>query len=215
MTLDGTVRSAPPGLMGFDANTVLSPATARIFFASGYKFCFRYISRTDEPPSDLGPQEAEDILSAGLALMPVQHVRPGTWVPTDALGMQDGSAAAKNADAVGFPPGVCVWCDLEAVELNAAPQDVIDYCNAWFGAVNSVGYLPGLYVGYQSLLSEQQLFQLSFTHYWRSQSNVPNVGGKGYQVLQLYPEIPINGIRIDVDVTQNDYRGGQAKWLAR
>ena len=74
MALEGTVQDAPPGSLGFDANTVLGRAIARQFFAGGFKFCLSHLSRSTEPPGDLGVQEAEDILSSGLALMPVQHV---------------------------------------------------------------------------------------------------------------------------------------------
>ncbi len=215
MALEGTVLAAEPGLLGFDANTVLSAAIARTFSAGGFRFCLRYISRGEEPAGDLSAGEANDILDAGLALMPVQHVRPGYWKPTGALGQQDGTAAGHNAGTVGFPPGTSVWCDLEAVDQASAANDVIDYCEGWYAAVSEAGYAPGLYVGYQSGLAESELVQLRFTHYWRSQSNVPNAGRKGYQLIQLYPELSLFGIKADVDVTQEDYQGGHAVWLVR
>lgn len=96
-----------------------------------------------------------------------------------------------------------------------ASQDVIDYCNSWFTAVDETGYRPGLYVGFGSGLNEQQLFDLKFQHYWRSQSNVPNVGSRGYQMIQLFPEVIRNGIGIDINVTQSDFKNGQPQWLVR
>jgi hypothetical protein len=215
MSLEGSVQSAITGLLGFDANTVITPDVAQTFFAQGYRFCVRYLSRGPEPASDLSAAEAEDILQAGLALMAVQHVRKAGWQPTGALGQQDGQAAGQNATDVGFPAGVSIWCDLEGVQPGAAAQDVIDYCNSWFTAVAAAGYLPGLYVGFASGLNEQQLFSLKFQHYWRSQSNVPNVGSRGYQMIQLFPEVTRNGIAIDIDVTQADFKQGQVKWLVR
>jgi hypothetical protein len=213
MPLPGTVLSASPAILGFDADTTVTPALAQQFAAEGYEFCLRYLSRSQQKPTDLSAQEATDILNAGLALMAVQHANVLGWPPSQALGQQDGQAAATNAGNIGIPPGVCVWCDLEGVSTDAVGQDVIDYCEAWFAAVNVAGYVPGLYVGAYSLLTGRQLYDLSFQHYWRSQSQVPNIPGRGYQLLQLYPQITVNGIEIDVNVTQNDYEGGVAQWL--
>jgi len=215
MSLEGSVQSATTGLLGFDANTVITDEIAQTFFAQGYRFCLRYLSRGPEAASDLSAAEAEVILQSGLALMAVQHVRKAGWQPTGALGQQDGQAAGGNALDVGFPPGVSIWCDLEGVQPGTVAQNVIDYCNSWFTAVASAGYVPGLYVGFDSGLNEQQLFSLKFRHYWRSQSNVPNVGSRGYQMIQLFPQVNVNGIGIDIDVTQSDFKHGQAQWLVR
>lgn len=55
---------------------------------------------------DLDRDEAQAILSAGLALMPVQHVRYAGWMPDASLGTQTGKTAADNAIHVGFPSKV-------------------------------------------------------------------------------------------------------------
>jgi hypothetical protein len=213
MTLSGKVQAATAGTCGFDASTVITAGVAQQFFAQGWRFCVRYVSRGPEAPGDLSSQEAGDILGSGLALMPVQHVRASGWSPTGDLGQQDGADAAANAAAVGFPPAVNVWCDLEGVDPGTAAQAVIDYCQAWFTAVAAAGFLPGLYVGAQAILTGQQLLDLPFQHYWRSQSEVPDLPNRGYQLMQLFPSITVNGIGIDVDVMQTDEEGGQAQWL--
>ena len=215
MALAGTVQSAAPGLLGFDANTVITSNVARQFAAQGYSFCIRYVSRGPQPQGDLSASEATIILDAKLALMPVQHVRVPGWQPSPALGEKDGTFAAQNSSLVGFPPGVTVWCDLEGIKNGSSADDVIGYCNAWYVAVKSAAYVPGLYVGANAILSDQQLANLKFQNYWRSQSNVPNVRSRGYQLIQLFPEVTRNGIGIDIDVTQNDYRNGQVQWLVR
>jgi hypothetical protein len=215
MALSGSVQSAAPGLLGFDSNTVITAAVAQKFVDQSYSFCIRYLSRGAEASTDLSAAEAEIILQSGLALMAVQHVRKAGWQPTGELGQQDGQAAGQNAAAVGFPGGVSIWCDLEGVLAGTDAQDVIDYCNSWFTAVSGAGYIPGIYVGDSCILNEQQLFSLAFQHYWRSQSNVPNVKSRGYQMIQLFPSVTKNGIGIDFDVTQNDYKNGQAQWLVR
>jgi hypothetical protein len=166
-----------------------------------------------ESPQDLTTQEATDILNSGLALMPVQHVRKPGWSPSASLGQQDGQNAASNAQDVGFLVGVNVWCDLEGVGNSAAPQDVIDYCQAWYSAVDAAGFAPGLYVGYGTKLTGQQLYDLSFQHYWRSQSTVPEIPNRGYQLIQFLPSVTACGIAVDPDMTQTDDQGGQSQWL--
>lgn len=213
MALPGEVQGAIPSVPGFDSDTVVTAALAQQFYTEGYKFCLRYLALDQEWPQDLSMQEAADILNSGLALMPVQHAREPGWSPSQALGQEDGQNAASNAQNVGFPAGVNIWCDLEGVNGTAGVQAVIDYCQAWYDAVDAAGYTPGLYVGYDALLSGQQLHELSFQHYWRSQSRVPDIPTRGYQLVQLFPSITANGIYIDLDVTQNDGEGGQAQWL--
>ena len=213
MSLPGQIQGAIPSFPGFDCDTTITASLAQKFFMQGYKFCLRYISRGMESDRDLSQQEAIDILNSGLALMPVQHVRSPGWSPDLNLGQQDGQDAILNAQAVGFPVGVNVWCDLEGVDRNSQAQDVIDYCEAWFEAVNRAGYIPGIYVGAGALLTSQQLHDFSFQHYWHSQSRVPDVPSRGYQMIQLFPSIQMNGVAVDLDIVQDDEQGGQAQWL--
>lgn len=214
MPLNGTVQGAAPGLRGFDANTVITAAVAQQFVSQGYAFCVRYLSRGPEKPGDLSPGEAADILNSGLALFPVQHVSAEGWSPTGTLGQQYGVQAAANAGAVGFPPGVNIWCDLEGVKTGTAAQDVIDYCRAWYDAVNTGGFVPGIYVGANAILTGQQLYDLPFQHYWKSFSRVPDIPNRGYQLVQ-HGSQPVNGIDIDVDITQTDQKGGQVRWVVQ
>ncbi len=214
--LPGTVQPAPSGLKGFDTVATISSTLAIQFLNSGYSFCIRYLSLGNgQSSSDLSNAEATNILNAGLALCAVQHVFDAGWVPTQALGATNGTNAASNAKSIGLPAGMNIWCDLEGVANGSTAQSVIDYCDAWYAAVNSAGYVPGLYVGAGSVLSSQQLYQnLSFQHYWKSQSDVPVVATRGYQMVQLLPpSVMVNGIGIDMDTTQNDNEGGTVLWL--
>lgn len=213
MSLPGQVENAAPSVPGFDCDVTVSADLAQRFYEYGYKFCLRYVSRGVESPNDLSESEATGILNAGLALMPVQHVRKAGWSPNQALGQQDGQAAVANAQSIGFPEGVNVWCDLEGVGSSAGTQDVIDYCSAWYDAVSAAGYVPGLYVGANPSLTGDQLDALPFQHYWRSPSNVPDVTNRSYQLFQLFPSVDVNGIAIDLDVTNNDKENGAALWL--
>ncbi|HEX6912086.1 MAG TPA: glycoside hydrolase domain-containing protein, partial [Longimicrobium sp.] len=166
-------------------------------------------------------QEANDILDAGLALMPVQHVLDPGWAPTQSLGAEYGANAAGFAQQVGFPPGVNVWCDLECVADDTPASNVTAYCNAWYDAVAGAGYVPGLYVGYQPGLTGQQLYgTLRFQHYWAAY-NVDGVSTprpRGWQMIQTVGSGTIGGITTeayDADTTRTDGKGGTPLWLQR
>ena len=217
LELEGIVQSAPNKSLGFDADSKILRATARAFHEEGYKFCVRYVSLGAESPADLTHEEANDILEEKLALMPVQHVPEPGWFPNAELGKQHGENAAINSKQVGFPSGVNVWCDLEGINSAVSAQDVINYCNTWYDEVASeqYGYLPGLYVGANSILNGEQLYELKFQHFWRSESEVPDVAVRNYQMVQSYVAEPVNGIGIDRDVTYIDNKGGRPQWLIR
>jgi hypothetical protein len=111
---------ADEGLLGFDTNGIVTAAMAANFFARGFRFCVRYVSRMAKPgPDDLSTSEAIDLLSAGLALMPRTTVCANGWLPSPELGALDGVHAAYHAFVIGFPTGVNVWCDLEGVSVDA------------------------------------------------------------------------------------------------
>jgi hypothetical protein len=145
--------------------------------------------------------------------MAVQHVRMPGWSPTAFMGQTDGANAASNAQALGFPAGVNVWCDLEGVNNASLAADVTGYCTAWFKAVSAAGFVPGLYVGANCILNGQQLYALPFENYWKSISKVPVLPARGFQMIQTVVPQPVNGIGIDRNVTQTDSEGGQALWL--
>lgn len=213
--LPGTVGAATSNAIGFDTDTVVSLTDAQLFASQGYAFCVRYLSLgSEQAPGDLSAAEANDILQAGLALMSVQHVREPGWMPSQSLGQTDGSNSARHAQSIGFPRGVNVWCDLEGVASGASATQVIDYCTAWYTAVQAGGYQPGLYVGSDARLSSDQLYyDLPFQHYWQSCSDVPTVAVRGYQMVQTLVQAPVNGLGIDQDRTQTDNEGGQVIWL--
>ncbi len=212
--LNGVVMCAPNKSFGFDVDSKMSLEKARQFYQDGYRFCLRYLSRKSEESRDLTYEEASAILEGGLALMPVQHVLNSGWYPNADLGKEYGENAAVNADTVGFPPGVNVWCDLEGIKPGTPAQDVIDYCNAWYDAVAAKKYLPGLYVGANSILNGEQLYHaLKFKHYWKSASRVHNVPTRGYQMIQTSLDENVHGCDIDKDITYVDSEGGSPHWL--
>lgn len=221
-SLAGNIEKAPAGLLGFDCASKLTPSIIRKFVEDpdGFKFCLRYLSLRDQRVNvDLSVQEAENILDAGLALSPVQRVRFAGWVATGELGTTTGKNAAQNAKFIGFPPGINVWLDLEGVKSGTPAANVKVYCNNWFDEVAKEGYVPGIYVGAGAILTGSQLANLKFEHYWKSGSTVPDIPGRGYQLIQTIPNPPIgeprHGITIDFDRTRTDDQGDQVLWLRR
>jgi hypothetical protein len=111
---------------------------------------------------------------------------------------------------MGFPPEATLWCDQE----DGVPSEAVavEYASAWWlGATTAGSRDPGLYVGAGSGFQDPKVLHggVPFRRYWRSFSQVPNVDGRGYQLLQLFPPNQlVEGVRIDRDVVQSDYLGG-------
>lgn len=114
---------------------------------------------------------------------------------------------------MGFPRKVNVWLDLEGISSEVSAEAVIQYCTSWYNAVAGAVYLPWLYVGANSILNSQQLYDLPFQHYWHSESTVPPGAVRSYKMVQYYVAEPVNGIGIDQDITYIDNDGGVPQWL--
>lgn len=212
MAISGVVQGAAPGLLGFDIDAALTAGQVQQFVAAGYHYVIRYVPVGELLDPDLTAAEAETILAGGLALMAVQHVFEPGWIPSGSLGTQTGTRAAQWLQGIGFPGGVNVWCDLEGVGSTAA-QNVMDYCNNWSAAVSAAGYVPGLYVGYQPGLGSQQLYDLSFQHYWAAYNTDSSIPNRGYQLVQSPQSTNVDGLGYDDDKTSTDELGGNALWL--
>lgn len=210
------IAQSPSGARGFDCNTVLTAGTAGAFAAAGFAFAVRYLSRTTSAPSpgDLSAGEAQTILASGLALMAVQHVPPVGWAPTAALGQTYGAHAVSNAQAIGLPAGMTIWLDLEGTAAGTQAADVIAYCNTWFGLAKAAGYVPGLYVGTEAVLTSDQLYHaLACGLYWKSGSHVPDIATRGYCMVQTIDDaLVLDGVAYDSDVIQADRLGSTPVW---
>jgi hypothetical protein len=177
-------------------------------------FCIRYLPRT---PALIGGNltglELQVLLTVGLSVMAVQHVALPGWQPSGTLGTEYGTYAAKYAGQVGLPPGINLWLDLEEVAAGTIAQAVIDYCKAWFTAVITAGFVPGIYVGWNVILSDEQLYDLPFAHYWRSYNCDQNIPIRGWQLIQK-PQQILDGIMYDPNVCQADRLGGLPIWVS-
>ena len=222
MTLPGHVFTAPDGVRGFDTAERVSASAAAAFRRGGYRFAVRYVRRDKPHASALSATEARSLLNVGIGLMLVQYVESdSSWNPSGAKGSTNGGVAAAEAQKLGVPWGVTVWCDLEGVAPGTPAQRVFDYCNRWHVAVTSAGYVAGLYVGYRAGLTPTQLYRaLRFTHYWGAYNlNVDQYpANRGLQMKQLQrttkDSVPGATIDFQVDSVNADRLGGRPTVLA-
>jgi hypothetical protein len=194
------------GAKGFDANARISRAAAIAFANHGFSFAVRYVRRAQPNAQDLGADEIDDLLAAGLGIMCVQHVESeSSWVPSKENGVAFGAAAALELEQLGVGAGAIVWCDLEGVSTAVSAIDVIAYASAWHDAVANAGYLPGLYVGWHCGLSAESLYHdLPFERYWAAYNlnadQQPAVRGVCMrQHLRTPADVP-PGCQVDFDV---------------
>lgn len=169
-----SVQFIPKGARGFDCNRPLKAVEAKKMFDLGYRFAVRYVARVSPKANDLTKDEVDHLHSAGLAVMPVQHVESeSSWIPSLEKGKEYGRGAVNHCRSVGIPSKTCVWLDLEGVSIDFLPNiedrkaAIVGYCNAWFDEVAAAGFTPGIYVGWHAGLTAVELFQrLKFRHYW-------------------------------------------------
>lgn len=217
LSLGGTVMAAETkaypaiaGLQGIDTDEKVNATKAKALAKAGISFVLRYLSRSEKPPStDLTKNEADIILDSGLALMAVQHVKAGTWTPTEELGKTYGINAAAHASLCGLPAGTSVWLDLEEVEDDTDAGDVVAYCNAWFAQVKAAGYTTGIYIGSNCGLSGDDLYhKLTTERYWKSGSKVVDIPFRGYCMKQTVKKgDKLGGVKMCRDETSADAFG--------
>ncbi len=206
-------KDAFVGARGVDSvQAITTSALADGLRTSGIDFCVRYLG-------SLSASEADVILGAGLALMPVTFSRKPGWIPSQQLGTLDGNNSVSQCVAAGIPKGCTVWLDLEGPGGHA--QDIVDWVNAWASVVKQAGYDPGLYVGYAAQLTSHELYALLVDKYWHSISRVTDSAGQlaepgcGWCMFQLQPSRMWAGVWSDVDFIQQDYLGRLPVWCVK
>lgn len=202
------VEKARPGARGIDCVTTLDAAACARLKAAGAEFCIRYVK-------DLRAMELEAILSSGLALMFVSHVRYPGWRPSSGMGHIDGMNLIFAMKALAIPTGATLWIDVEGVASDVPAQDVLDYTNMCGDMIVKGGYEPGLYNGFGTNLNGQQLYHgLKLGLYWKAYNAQWTPAVRGYCLLQeIPPDVMFAGVRVDHDVVQLDDLGDVPSWV--
>jgi hypothetical protein len=194
--------------LGFDTIEVVTLAQAQALRALDFTFGVRYVET-------FTLTELETLTGEGIDVMLTGYARTRGW--SVQTGGADGARIAAAALHVGFPLDATLWNDQEdGVPGEAA---AVDYASAWWEACHNEGIVdPGIYVGAGSGFVDPVILhrKIPFRHYWRSFSQVPNVDGRGYQLLQLFPpNESAGGANIDSSVAQSDYLGQVARVATR
>jgi hypothetical protein len=199
---------AAPFVIGFDSEPFSEGGTkdqAAALARWGARFFCGYLG-------SMTSARLDDVLAAGLAFMPVTYA--------DRF---DGIDTVKALQALGVPRLTTVWLDLEGIS-SLSPQEIIAKSNGWGTIVRSAGYDPGIYVGEGQQLSSAELGALTVDRYWHGCSELYDRNMEiaspfysrpiGWSVVQLFPpNQTVAGVKVDIDVIQQDYKGRLPLWV--
>lgn len=202
-----------PDAIIFDASTPCSLNQLLALKAIGFRGGVRTVTTgAAADPSDVTAAEVEDFMAAGLGLMLYQRPRNPGWLPTEDLGRADAAVFLAKATRAGYMQSATAWDDIEGV--GGSRDATIAYANAKAADVGAGGYGPGEYVGFEVPLTGYELrHSLTIPCYWRSVSNVPDVEGRGYAMVQVAENVTVAGVLVDISVARADRLGGRPRWM--
>ena len=212
-----------PVYPGIDTVHALDYERCMALAASGYAWVARYIPRDsrrlDVPDAHggdwggcwtLSTQELPQRTEAGLWVLPVQWGPQAGSTLTATGGHVAGFNARASARAMGVPPGVHLFADVEGgAARRSGRSGCVGWIEAWAAAVTAGGvYNAGLYIGDPSVpLTARQLYRLrGITSYWSAANSPPNPLPRGYAVEQDMPT-EVCGIPCDTDTIRADRFG--------
>jgi hypothetical protein len=203
-------RPLAVGMRGFDTSQKLTLEQYEWAKASGFDFAVRYAPLAGQNPAvGIDGAELEDGLSTGLGMMIVQFSR--TQGLSGPQGQQDGAALITRCQTLGLPPDMSLWGDFSPAD----PATMKAYGNALYAATVAGGAAVGAFGGYNEPGVPSGLnlrTDYTFHRYWRTNGEVPEVEGRGYQLHQLFPGNVTVGpagatFLIDYDFVGSDWLG--------
>jgi|SRR5579864_3059588 len=217
-----SVVDVTPGARGFDTIATLTGVQYAAMRDIGFTFRWGYLG-------DLHTAEIDTALSNGVGIVVIQHARAPGWMPDATKGAEDGARAVRDASVAQLPGALPLWCDLESPSLAATARDIAAYSMSWCLAVHGASHPAELYVGYALPCNAEQLWELPFTGYASSFSDVATPAHRGFKMRQLFADYPkgecvvrdfcptapasVAGLSIDIDIAQTDYLGARVKML--
>lgn len=217
------VVEAPHGALGFDTDTRPSLEQYKELRALGFRFVIRYLG-------DLTSEEVDDALEADLMIGAVQHAHYPGWVMGDPghTGTEDGRRAVADANTAALPQ-MPLFCDLEEPHASTTVSLVHQYSADWCAAVTRSGHEGEVYWGAGMPGNSKDVYELAFTGYWSSFSNVAIPWRCGFKMRQLYhfpkgeclvrdvfpsASALVANVAIDVNVAFSDHLGRRVKLCA-
>lgn len=202
--MNHTATTARPGIW-LDSDTPLTAPVVDAVVRFGAVGVMRYVPLpANNAASDIAPVEADLILSKGLQLLLVQHVRAGAWDPRLHDPGVDAAVALLHAKSVGYAGHL--YLDLESIAAGVSAEDVRTFANGWFSTVKVAGFGAGLYHGFDAILSAAELFHsLICTTYWTDMAVRP-VMTRGNAIVQG-PSLTLAGTTFDRNTLAADLLG--------
>ena len=184
----GTAKPARVRAIGVDTIQIMSETFLSVLRSvdPAVEYVGRYIDT-------LTTDEVARVHAAGYAILPFTYANEFDPAPR-----------LQKLAALGCPPGVTTFLDIEGVNLQ--PADTMARANVWAKAFQGAKLDPGGYVGAGAGLSAAQWSSLVIDRYMRSCSAVPEPS-EGFCVLQLFePDIMLGeGLEVDYEVVQRDF----------
>lgn len=206
------VEKAEPLVRGIDTVMTLGAKECKWLVQNQFDFVVRYLYGKWA----VTPEEVQQILCSGLALMLVTPSRLPGWTPSWRKGNEDGIRAVDSLDNLKIPRGETVYIDLEGCD---GPEHETSEWIDWVSfEIVQAGYKGGLYVGVNpgGMTSESLWLRPHITTYWRSGSNVPAPANRGWSMQQLRPlDVYMGPLKVDVNVIEKDLKNEVPTWVVR
>lgn len=194
-----------------DCSAKISRTIADCLVQDGVRALWRYVSFHPQPiGGDLDKTELALLITAGLTVLVVQHVRNPGWHASSIVAANDAIAAISNAHKAGYEVDsgspLSLALDLEGVSNPGS--DAFAHADVWCRTVRTAGYAPVVYVGYASGLDSVALDSIGGEPaFWcdfapLSARPRPTVGYALHQQAQS----SMCGISVDVDAILQDGR---------
>jgi hypothetical protein len=203
-------RPLAVGARGFDTSEKLTAAQYRWAKANGFDFVVRYAPLAGQNPAvGIDSVELAGAVGSGLGVMIVQFSR--TTGLTQENGHADGAMLAAFCRNLLLPVDMCVWGDFSPADAGVMQT----YGNTLYAAAASGGISAGAFGGYNEpgVPADFDLrTDYTFHRYWRTNGQVPEVDGRGYELTQLFPGnvtvgAPGETFLIDYDFAGSDWLG--------
>lgn len=194
--------NAPVGSRMVDSVHLVTPPEAHALKAAAQDGVLQYLG-------GVTAGGVQGIIAAGLGFSPVTYA--DSW---------DGPKTVAELAALGLPPGIVVWLDIEGIAATLGADYVIGRVNAWAAAVSAAAFIPGLYVGTGALLTSDELEALATYRYWKGLSRIVDRNGalaepsSGWCIEQKFPSGTTAGILVDFNIVGTDYKRRPLIWAA-